>query len=78
MLTLTLSRSWKKYGLISWDVLSFGDGDAYQAGARVEWESSKAFEAAASGPEAAELMGDVIHYTDAKPTMLTSRMVARS
>lgn len=78
MLSLTLSRSWKKYGLISWEVLSFGVDDTYQAGARIEWESSEAVEAAASGPEATELMGDIVHYTDAKPTVLTSKVVARS
>lgn len=78
MLSLTSPRAWKKYGLISWEVLSFGVGDSYQAGARIDWESSEAVEAAASGPEAAELMEDIVHYTDAKPTVLTSRLVARS
>lgn len=64
--------------MVSWEVLSFGVGDSYQAGARIDWETSEAVEAAASGPEAAEVMGDIVHYTDAKPTVLTSRLVARS
>jgi len=78
MLSLTPPRAWKKYELISWEVLSFGVDDSYQAGARIDWESDEAVEAAASGPEAAELMEDIVHYTDAKPTVLTSRLVARS
>jgi len=78
MLSLKPARSWKKYGLISWEVLSFGAGDSYQAGARIDWKSREAIEAAASGPEAAEVMGDIVHYTDAKPTVLTGRQLARS
>ena len=77
MLSLTPPRAWKKYGLISWEDLSFDVGDSYQAGARMDWKSSEAVEAAASGPELAELMEDIVHYTDAKPTVLTSKLVAR-
>ena len=64
--------------MISWEVLSFGVGDSYQASARIDWESNEAVEATTSGPEAAELMEDIVHYTDAKPTVLTSKLVARS
>ncbi|CAK41996.1 uncharacterized protein BO96DRAFT_492378 [Aspergillus niger CBS 101883] len=70
-----IEKHWSKYGLKSWSVTKFGpslDGTApvYAVGSRVHWESEEGMKRAFESPEVAEVMGDVVHFSNKQPIFL--------
>lgn len=70
-----IERHWKKYGVQTWSVTSFGPGPdgaqpLYTFGSVVVWESRKGVEKAFESPEVAEIMSDVPNFSNKQPVFL--------
>ena len=69
-----VQEKWSKYGLTSWKVLKFPDDAAYTIQATLEFKSIKDFQAAATSPEAGEVLGDVKNFSDKDPVILAGEV----
>ncbi|KAF2212335.1 hypothetical protein CERZMDRAFT_112055 [Cercospora zeae-maydis SCOH1-5] len=69
-----VQEKWGKFGLKSWKVIKFGDDAAYCVQATLEWPSLADFQAAASAPEAKEVLGDVPNFSDKDPVILAGEV----
>ncbi|KAI5371002.1 putative EthD domain-containing protein [Septoria linicola] len=69
-----VQAKWGKYGLKSWKVIKFADDAAYTVQATLEFENIKAFQDAASSPEAKEVLGDVPNFSDKDPVILAGEV----
>jgi uncharacterized protein (TIGR02118 family) len=50
----------------------------YSVGCVLEFESLEVFKKAAGAPEAAEIFGDIVNFSDEKPVIITGEVKATS
>jgi hypothetical protein len=75
---LTVVRTWKPFGLASWEILSFPADAPYQIQARLTWESADAWKAAASHVDAKTVFDDIPNFTKAKAVLLAGQVAGAS
>ncbi|CEJ81750.1 hypothetical protein VHEMI01863 [[Torrubiella] hemipterigena] len=73
-----VQENWGSLGLQSWEILQFPEDAPYQVQATLKWDSLDSYKAAASGPSATAVFGDIPNYTTAKPVSLAGVQKAAS
>ncbi|CZT16803.1 uncharacterized protein RCC_02637 [Ramularia collo-cygni] len=69
-----VQKKWAPMGLTSWKVIKFSDDAEYCVQATLEFKDIQAFQAAASGEEAKEVLGDVPNFSDKEPVILAGEV----
>ncbi|GIC94611.1 uncharacterized protein Aud_001940 [Aspergillus udagawae] len=75
-----IEKHWSKYGLQGWSVTKYipsldGAAPVYAFGSQVYWESEEGMKKAFESAEAAEIMGDVPHFSNKPPIFLIGQTI---
>ncbi|KAH6693714.1 hypothetical protein F5X68DRAFT_228122 [Plectosphaerella plurivora] len=73
-----VEKIWKPHGLSAWEILVFPADAPYQVQARLTWESTDAWKAAASHADSKAVFDDIPNFTASKPILLTGQVVGGS
>lgn len=69
-LTKVNNSKWGSSGLLNWDVVAYPSDAPHQVQCTLRWNKVDDFDAAAAGPAAAEVFGDIKNYTTGTPVVL--------
>ncbi|KAH6866239.1 hypothetical protein B0T10DRAFT_468057 [Thelonectria olida] len=75
-----IQERWGKYGVTSWSATKFTDGldgspSLYAFGSVVNWDNADQVKTAFAGPEVAEIMGDVPHFSNKQAIFLLGEVL---
>ncbi|KAG4293426.1 ethyl tert-butyl ether degradation EthD [Fusarium proliferatum] len=75
-----IQERWGKYGVKGWSATQFTNGldgspGPYAFGSIVEWEDQSQVKIAFAGPEVAEIMGDVVNFSNKEAVFLLGKVM---
>lgn len=73
-----VEKHWKSFGLTSWKVVKFASDAPYSHAALLEWDSAESFQEALKQESTAEIMGDVVKFSNEQPIMLSGTPISQS
>lgn len=75
-----VTKSWKQYGLLDWQIVTFDAGPdgskPYSVASTMRWDSAEGFQKAMASESAAELVADVVNFSDQQPMFLLGNVAA--
>ncbi|SMR42384.1 unnamed protein product [Zymoseptoria tritici ST99CH_1A5] len=66
-----VQKKWSSHGLTSWKVVKLSDDAPYAVLATLEFKDTASWQAAATSPEAKEVLGDVPNFSDKEPVIMS-------